>query len=175
MDAAGVAFLGLAFWCGYCALKGFRPIAMAKAVVSNPSQASSIIQTASDARGVSTSSAPASGTGTSGVPNAALSSDPSTAALQGYAFNVLNQYGEDTAQQQSALVQLWNRESSWNPHAMNPSSGAYGIPQALPASKLPEGTATPPNGQIQWGVQYIVNRYGSPANAWQHEQIYGWY
>ena len=65
-----------------------------------------------------------------------------------------------------ALVWLWNKESGWQWNATNPSSGAYGIPQALPASKLAsagddwkDNAAT----QIKWGLNYIAGRYGSPA------------
>lgn len=68
-----------------------------------------------------------------------------------------------------ALVQLWDHESGWNNHAKNPSSGAYGIPQALPASKMPTA-ANPPtssaSAQITWGLSYIKSRYGSPSKAW---------
>jgi hypothetical protein len=73
---------------------------------------------------------------------------------------------------------LWSRESSWNVHAANPYSGAYGIPQAVPGSKMSsagpnwEGSA---RTQIRWGLRYIKGRYGSPYWAWQHERTTGWY
>jgi hypothetical protein len=70
-----------------------------------------------------------------------------------------------------ALDQLWTRESNWRPTALN-RSGACGIPQALPCSKIPDHS---PQGQISWGLQYIQQRYGNPANAWAHEERYGWY
>lgn len=70
-----------------------------------------------------------------------------------------------------ALNQLWTRESNWNPAAAN-RSGACGIPQALPCSKIPEHS---PQGQISWGLGYIQARYGNPAKAWAHETHYGWY
>ena len=76
------------------------------------------------------------------------------------------------------LVKLWNRESNWNPNAHNKSSGAHGIPQSLPASKMAsEGADYYTNGktQIRWGLKYIKNRYGNPANAWAHSQNTGWY
>lgn len=82
----------------------------------------------------------------------------------------------------TALQSLWNRESSWNNHAKNPSSGAYGIPQALPYSKMPKmawpesaGGQSDAATQIKWGLQYIKERYGTPSMAWSHEQNYGWY
>lgn len=67
------------------------------------------------------------------------------------------------------LVQLWEHESGWNPYALNKSSGAYGIPQALPASKMASAGAdwrTNPATQIRWGLGYIKGRYGSPGRAW---------
>lgn len=76
------------------------------------------------------------------------------------------------------LAALWNRESGWNQYARNASSGAYGIPQALPASKLATAGAdwrTNPTTQIRWGLGYIGGRYQNPGNAWAHEQQYGWY
>jgi hypothetical protein len=77
----------------------------------------------------------------------------------------------------SCLVNLWNRESGWNTHAANPS-GAYGIPQALPGSKM--ATAGPDwqnsyQTQINWGLGYISGSYGSPCGAWAHSQAYNWY
>jgi|GEM_PF-2207291 len=70
-----------------------------------------------------------------------------------------------------ALNQLWTRESNWNPLAAN-RSGACGIPQALPCSKIPDHS---PQGQITWGLHYIQGRYGNPGNAWEHERRFGWY
>jgi hypothetical protein len=70
-----------------------------------------------------------------------------------------------------ALNQLWTRESNWNPVALS-RSGACGIPQALPCSKITDHS---PQGQISWGLQYIQARYGNPGNAWAHEVSYGWY
>lgn len=76
------------------------------------------------------------------------------------------------------LVKLWNRESGWRPSAHNPSSGAHGIPQSLPASKMAtEGADYYTNGytQIRWGLKYIKGRYGNPSAAWAHSESYGWY
>lgn len=79
-----------------------------------------------------------------------------------------------TGGQWNALYALWERESGWNNQAENASSGAYGIPQALPASKMYGGTSSP-TLQIQWGLGYIASRYGSPEAAWAHETQFGWY
>jgi hypothetical protein len=76
------------------------------------------------------------------------------------------------------LDKLWKKESGWNHRAENPSSGAYGIPQALPGSKMgSEGSdwRTNPATQIRWGLGYIEGRYNTPCNAWSHSQNTGWY
>jgi hypothetical protein len=76
------------------------------------------------------------------------------------------------------LVALWNKESGWNVYAYNASSGAYGIPQALPGSKMATAGAdwqTNPATQITWGLGYIQARYGTPCGAWAHSQSVGWY
>lgn len=80
--------------------------------------------------------------------------------------------------QWSCLDALWQRESHWNFQAMNRASGAYGIPQALPGSKMASAGAdwqTNPATQIKWGLGYILGRYGSPCGAWNHSQSRGWY
>jgi hypothetical protein len=81
------------------------------------------------------------------------------------------------ASQMPPLINLWNRESGWNPHAANPS-GAYGIPQALPGSKMAmagPNWQSSPTTQIAWGLSYIDGTYGSPGAAWAHSQSNGWY
>ena len=73
---------------------------------------------------------------------------------------------------------LWMRESGWNRFAYNHSSGAYGIPQAVPGGKMASAGPdwrTSARTQIIWGMGYIRSRYGNPWNAWQHELQYGWY
>jgi len=73
----------------------------------------------------------------------------------------------------NSLVALWNQESGWNPNAVNPSSGAIGIPQALGhGSVFALGDA---GAQIAWGLDYIAGRYGSPSGAWAHEKANNWY
>ena len=76
------------------------------------------------------------------------------------------------------LGRLWQKESGWNHGAHNGSSGAHGIPQALPGSKMgSHGSdwASNPRTQIAWGLDYIAGRYGNPSNAWAHAQRTGWY
>lgn len=81
-------------------------------------------------------------------------------------------------EQWPALEALWTRESGWNHLAANPSSGAYGIPQSLPGSKMAAAGAdwaTNPATQIRWGLGYIRDRYGTPAAALAHSDRVGWY
>ena len=101
----------------------------------------------------------------------------SVAEYQAYAEKRCFDYGWSDADFQ-ALVKLWNKESRWNPYASNSSSGAYGIPQALPASKMATyGTDYRTNykTQIEWGLSYIKSRYGTPSAAWNHSCTKGWY
>jgi hypothetical protein len=75
-------------------------------------------------------------------------------------------------------VQLWNKESGWRVDAENRSSGAYGIPQALPGSKMASIAAdwrTNPATQITWGLNYVAGRYSTPCGAWSSFQAKGWY
>ncbi|MFF3669312.1 aggregation-promoting factor C-terminal-like domain-containing protein [Microtetraspora malaysiensis] len=85
---------------------------------------------------------------------------------------------QPAAPQFQCLDSLWTRESGWNHRAENPSSGAYGIPQALPGNKM-SGTGVDwrfnPLTQIRWGLNYIRTRYGSPCGAWGHFQSHNWY
>jgi hypothetical protein len=82
-------------------------------------------------------------------------------------------YGWSSGSNWDSLIKLWNQESGWNANAVNKSSGAYGIPQAL-------GHGHPYNlgdasAQIKWGLDYIKQRYGSPDAAWAHEVAHNWY
>ncbi|MFE6966676.1 transglycosylase SLT domain-containing protein [Agromyces sp. NPDC057679] len=76
------------------------------------------------------------------------------------------------------LAALWEKESNWRYTAKNPKSGAYGIPQAYPASRMAAAGAdweTNPTTQIIWGLGYIANRYETPCKAWAHSGATGWY
>jgi hypothetical protein len=90
-------------------------------------------------------------------------------------------YGWSTGTEWADLVSLWNQESGWSNTAEN-ASGAFGIPQALPADKMPlaarptsEGGSANPRSQIEWGLSYIKGRYGDPKAAWAHEVANDWY
>ncbi|MFF0910435.1 lytic transglycosylase domain-containing protein [Microbacterium enclense] len=120
--------------------------------------------------------------GSTAAPSAPLpvtgsSGDNSPAGAQASARGMLGNYGwgED---QMSCLVSLWNKESGWNYQAYNSGSGAFGIPQALPGSKMASAGAdwqTNAATQVAWGLGYISGRYGSPCSAWSHSQSVGWY
>lgn len=97
-------------------------------------------------------------------------------AAQAIAYEMVKARGWGD-EQFACLVDLFNRESHWNVYAANPS-GAYGIPQALPGSKMASAGAdwqTNPATQITWGLGYIAGRYGTPCGAWQASETKGWY
>ena len=76
------------------------------------------------------------------------------------------------------LDNIWTQESGWNVHADNPSSSAYGIPQALPGSKMSSAGSDwehNPITQIKWGLGYIKDRYGTACSAWSFKRGHGWY
>lgn len=123
------------------------------------------------------SSAPqASGGGGTGGGGRAKARHRATA--RAIARRMLGRFHWSSRRQFRYLNWLWNRESGWNVYAENPYSAAYGIPQAVPGSKM--GTAGPnwrsnARTQIRWGLRYIRDRYGSPRRAWAHEVGSGWY
>jgi hypothetical protein len=83
-----------------------------------------------------------------------------------------------SSRQWQCLDILWERESNWRHRVANPSSGAYGIPQALPASKMRSAGSdwrTNPITQVKWGLKYIKSRYGTPCGAWSFWQRHHWY
>jgi hypothetical protein len=101
---------------------------------------------------------------------------PNPGSAQSIAYGLLSSYGFSTSQW-GCLDNLWNAESGWRYNAEN-ASGAYGIPQALPGSKMASAGAdwaTDPTTQIKWGLGYIKSTYGTPCGAWAHEEADGWY
>lgn len=114
-------------------------------------------------------------TGAWGMAPAVGRPDPGTA--KAYALDQVVARGWDQSEY-SCLVALWQKESGWNHFALNRSSGAYGIPQSLPAEKMAsagDDWATNPETQIRWGLGYIEGRYGHPCAAWAHSQQRNWY
>lgn len=106
-----------------------------------------------------------------------LADVPSANTVQAIAYGKMANFGWGI-DQYSCLVKLWTRESNWRVNAFNASSGAYGIPQALPGNKMAVAGAdwmTNPETQINWGVNYIKGRYGSPCSALSHSNQHRWY
>ncbi len=144
----------------------------AEAAASAPVSTSSSSSTSSASTGSSSASAPAAP-----IPSGGTGGDnsPEGAKATAYVMVQARGWGDD---QYSCLVSLWNKESGWNYQAMNRSSGAYGIPQALPGSKMSSAGAdwqTNAATQISWGLGYISGRYGTPCGAWGQSQSVGWY
>jgi hypothetical protein len=124
---------------------------------------------------VTASSGSGSGSGSAGSSAAASYTTP-VGTAQTYAAKAVAARGWAPSEF-SCLVNLWNRESGWNTHASNPS-GAYGIPQALPGSKMAAAGGDWQNSyqtQIDWGLGYISGSYGSPCGAWAHSNAFNWY
>ena len=115
-------------------------------------------------------------TGGTGITASAPPSDPT--AAQATAKSMLASFGYSESTQWPCLYDLWEQESTWNVYAENASSGAYGIPQSLPGDKMASAGPdwqTDAATQIEWGLGYIKQVYGTPCAAWQNEVDYGYY
>ncbi len=124
-----------------------------------------------------TSSGSGSSSSGSGSAPAAPSApvDPGTSRAIAQEQVAARGWGND---QWMCLDSLWQKESNWNHQAQNRSSGAYGIPQSLPGSKMAsvaDDWRTNPATQITWGRNYIEGRYGTPCGAWDHSKRKNWY
>ena len=98
----------------------------------------------------------------------------SVADVETYARTLAAEQGWGAAQF-ACLIQLWTQESGWRYDAQNTSSGAYGVPQALPGSKMGVGWQTNPPTQVKWGLGYVKAEYGSPCRARNFEAANGYY
>lgn len=139
-----------------------RPRAAAPVVPPAPSRAPAVARPARPVR----TPAPARRVVPASVPA------PSVASARTYALAAVG------SSQFACLDVLWTRESSWNPYASNASTGAYGIPQALPGVKMASAGAdwrTNPVTQVRWGLWYIASAYGTPCAALAHEDARHWY
>ena len=99
-------------------------------------------------------------------------------AVKSFAFQLVVTKRSWGPAQFRCLDRLWTRESNWNHRARNPRSGAYGIPQALPAAKMRvsgHDWRSNPKTQVRWGLRYIKSRYGTPCAAWAHFRSHNWY
>lgn len=98
--------------------------------------------------------------------------NPTEAQAMGRQMMLAAGFGED---QWPCLYNLWREESGWTVTADNPTSDAYGIPQALPGSKMGPGWEYDARVQINWGLGYIKGRYGTPCAAYSTKKAQGWY
>ena len=133
---------------------------------------------ASTASATAATSAPtgSAGSGTGSTPTENFP-PPNPGTAQSTAYNMMASFGFDPKTQFGCLDNIWTRESGWRYNAEN-ASGAYGIPQALPGSKMASAGAdwqTNPATQIKWGLGYIKSVYGTPCVAWSFWQAHGYY
>lgn len=162
MDGPGIAAVAVGIVFLYGGIKGYSPLVAFQNLIQgknpNEGQANANPLVASDPN------TPNSGIGVSGSVTAS--------GAQGIAQKLAIQMGHGdwtTGKQWSDWKSLWNGESGWRWNATNPSSGAYGIPQSLPADKMASAGSdwrTNPATQIKWGIDYIASTYGSPSAAY---------
>ncbi|ROQ41396.1 hypothetical protein EDF46_0774 [Frondihabitans sp. PhB188] len=149
----------------------------APVVVEKAKTTATAESTATDTATADTTAADAAPTTTTTTVTAAPAAAAATpGSAQAIGAQLVAARGWDTSQY-NCLVSLWNKESGWNVYAANPS-GAYGIPQALPGSKMASVGAdwqTSASTQITWGLNYIQGRYGNPCGAWAHSVANNWY
>ena len=122
------------------------------------------------------SSVTAGGSATAGSASVNLPA-PNAGTAQLIAYNMLSSFGWNPATYYSCVDNIFSRESGWRYNAYN-ASGAYGIPQALPGSKMATAGAdwqTNPATQIKWGLGYMRDRYGDPCKAWAYWQAHSYY
>lgn len=183
MQPVGLIFMLCGGYTLYCAAKNLSPLTTAKQLMANPKSAGTILNAGAIAQQSSianaTNSVAVTGTGQANLASTATPKSGSASAqqAQSYAQSKLSTYGWG-ADQYQYLYQLWMRESGWNVNAYNASSGATGIPQSLPGSKMASAGSDWQSNyqtQINWGLGYIKGTYGSPQAAWAHEVSYGWY
>ena len=143
-------------------------------VVAKPKLASPAVVAAANAV---TTGGTGSGSGGSGGIVYVTSTPPDPGSAQSIAYNMLASFGFSPTTFFGCLKDIWNRESGWRYDAEN-ASGAFGIPQALPGSKMASAGAdwqTNPATQIKWGLGYIKAIYGDPCKAWAFEEANGYY
>lgn len=132
-------------------------------------------QTAETSQAIKQTPAPTPTPAPADNPNGMVHATPEQAKL--YAQAACAQLGWTGAMWED-LVKLWTKESNWRWNAENKSSGAYGIPQSLPANKMASAGANwheDASIQITWGINYIKSKYGNPSEAWKHSEKFGWY
>jgi hypothetical protein len=145
-------------------------------IVGAPKLASTASATAATSTGTSGGGG---GTGVGGTSTGTTVNvpPPNPGTAQSIAYNMMASFGFDPKTQFGCLNNIWTRESGWRYNAQN-ASGAYGIPQALPGSKMASAGAdwqTNPATQIKWGLGYIKSTYNTPCQAWAFWQANGYY
>jgi resuscitation-promoting factor RpfB len=148
---------------------------VAKPKLTSPTQVAAAAVAAGTSTGTGTTGTGAGAGGGGVVYVTSTPPDPGTA--QSTAYNMMASFGFSPQTYFGCLVDIWNRESGWVYDAEN-ASGAYGIPQALPGSKMASAGAdwqTDPATQIRWGLGYIKATYGNPCSAWAFEEANGYY
>lgn len=165
VDGVGLALVGAGTIFAYAGIKGYSVMKVLRNVVSGvPLMTDTDVLPLTAAQIAAPQGPPGPNAPTSPTGNKAIGK------------SMAKGYGWDIGANWDALDKLWTRESGWKNTAKNASSGAYGIPQALPASKMPAAAQAPPVGrsdpatQIRWGLEYIKGRYGSPVAAWAHSE-----
>ncbi len=147
-------------------------------VVAKPKLASPAEVAAATPSTTTTSTSTSTGTGSGGGGIVYVTSTPPNPnTAQSIAYSMLASFGFSPTTYFGCLLDIWNRESGWRYDAEN-ASGAYGIPQALPGSKMASAGAdwqTNPATQIKWGLGYIKAIYGNPCSAWAFEEANGYY
>jgi resuscitation-promoting factor RpfB len=144
---------------------------VAKPKLASPAQVAAANPGAGSGSGSGSGTAPGSGV------TYVTSSPPDPGTAQSTAYNMMASFGFSPQTYFGCLLDIWNRESGWVYDAEN-ASGAYGIPQALPGSKMASAGAdwqTDPATQIKWGLGYIKDVYGNPCSAWAFEEANGYY
>lgn len=163
VDGVGLTITGMGSVLIYAGIKGYSVLAVLQNLVSGkPITTNVTVANPLQAGNQQSVSTTVSNIAETAVTGSAQAIGKSLAANEGW-----------TGAEWNALQTLWQHESNWNPRAKNASSGAYGIPQALPYTKMPKaawpesaGGTSDIASQVQWGLDYIKSRYGSPSMAW---------
>lgn len=178
VDGVGLAAVGLGGALMYAGIKGYSFPAVLENLVTGKPIRTDVKMTPLTSDAVSGGLSGALSGGSS--PEGGLAGT-SEGINQSIALPLAAAYGW-TGAEWSALQTLWTKESNWRNTALNPDSGAYGIPQALPHTKMPKaawpesaGGTSDARAQIEWGLAYIQNRYGSPSAALQFHLRNNWY
>jgi hypothetical protein len=165
MNGVALGALGIGGIFLYSAIKGKSILASTQAIITGKSPA-----TTTQTNPISNVVASQTSSASVNAANATvLTGGGTNAQNKALALSMAAAMGWGDSANQSALVSLWNGESGFATTATNPSSGAFGIPQSLPGSKMASAGAdwkTNPATQIKWGLGYIKDTYGSPSAAY---------